>query len=711
MKKIISLVVFSLFAVLSLHAQLDRSVRPKPGPAPEIQLGEFESFSLDNGLQVIVVENRKVPVVSFQLTLDIDPILEGDAKGYVDFAGQLMREGTTTRSKAEIDEAVDFLGATLSTYDTGIYASSLKRHQNVLLDLMADVLLNPTFPEEELEKRITQTRTGLQTIKTDGNSIARNVATTQVYGNDHPYGEVVTEQTLDNINVDLLRQYYQTYWKPNTAYMVIVGDIDVSEAKSLMNEYFAPWQKGDVPNHTYPTPTPPQGRKVAFADRAGAVQSVVQVAYPVVLPVGHEDIVKVNVMNSILGGGVFSGRLMQNLREDKGYTYGARSNITNDRVVGRFIASTEVRNDVTDSTVVIILDEMQTLRDEPVDEETLQLVKNFATGQFARSLESPRTIANFALNIKRYDLPEDYYATYLERLNAVTIEDVQQMAQKYLKPDNAIIVVAGNIEEVPETLKTFSAEGEVELFDAFGRPATAPELTEAPAGVTIETVIDKYINAIGGKEGLALIKDMTQVIEIPMMGQIAVVKQFQQAPDKLRIETVFGGMTVQTQVFDGQKASMSGMMGKQEFTEGAEFEAMKMQALMDIDMNYADYGIEKSLEGVANVDGQKACKVMVVSPSGQKSYEYYEVDSGLKIKTESETGVATIEEYQSIVLEQEGEKPGFFARLFGKETPVETFELKFPAKITQQAAGQLIEMTVTDIDINTGIEDTQFQTN
>ncbi len=711
MKKIISIFIFSFLAVFTVSAQLDRSQRPEPGPAPVIQLGDFESFTMDNGLQVIVVENRNVPVVSFQLTLDIDPIMEGDAKGYIDFAGQLMREGTTNRTKAEIDEAIDFLGANFSTFSSGMFGSSLTRHKTTLLELMSDVLHNPTFPEEELEKRINQTRSGLQTIKTDGNAIARNVSTTQTYGYDHPYGEITTEETLDNITVDLLRDYYNTYWKPNVGYMVIVGDIDVTEAQSLMNEYFGKWERGDVPRHSYSTPTPPEGRRVAFAERTGALQSVVQITYPVELPVGHEDAIKVSVMNGILGGGVFSGRLMQNLREDKGYTYGARSNISPNRLISRFIASTEVRNSVTDSTVVEILGEMEKLINEPVSDTDLDLVKNYMTGQFARSLESPRTIANFALNIKRYDLPEDYYATYLTRLEDVTIEEVQQMAQKYLKPDHSIIVVAGNMDEVPETLEKFSATGTVEFFDAFGQPYEAPELQEAPAGVTVQTVLNEYYDAIGGKENFSKINDLKQVIEIEMMGQKASINQYQKAPDKLRVETIFGGNVVQTQIFDGTTAAMKGMMGSQEFTEGPEFEAMKMQAIMNIEMNYADYGIEKSLEGIANLDGKKAYRVLVVSPEGQKSREFYDYQTGLKIRSESEMGTALYEDYQPIVIEREGERPSFFARLFGAKTPVESFELKFPHLITQQAGGQTIEMNVTEIEINSGIEEEKFSIN
>lgn len=694
MKKIISLFLFSIFVMLmsSASAQLDRSQRPAPGPAPTIQLGEFETFTMDNGMQVIVVENRQVPVVSFQLTLDIDPVLEGDAKGYVDFAGQLMREGTTQRSKEQIDEEIDFIGATLSTRATGMFASSLTRHADALLDLMSDILLNPVFPEEELQRRISQARTGLQATKTDAGSIAQNVSMTQVFGYDHPYGEITTEETLENIHVEMLRAYYNTYFKPNVAYMVIVGDINAEEAREVMNRYFAQWQPGEVPSHTYPTPTPPESNRVAFAERMGASQSVVAITYPLVLPPGHEDAIKVNVMNSILGGGVFSGRLMQNLREDKGYTYGARSRITNDPLVGRFVAQTEVRNSVTDSTVVEILYEMQRLIDEPISQQDLALVINYLNGEFARSLESPRTIANFALNIQRYDLPEDYYATYLEKLHAVTVEDVQQMARKYLKPENAIIVVAGNKDEVPPTLERFSATGQVEHFDAFGRPYVEAELTEVPEGVTLETVLKNYYDALGGKENILQINDLIQVMKTNMMGMEITVTSFQKAPNKMRVETAMGGNVMSTQIFDGNKALVTSPMGQQEFTEGPEFEMMKMQAILNIEMKYADFGISKQLLGVESVNGSPAYKVEVTSPQGQRTFEYYDVESGLKVRTETSQGIANISDYRAVSFERNGK----------------TQKVKFPYFIEQSGGPQTMELEVVDIQIDTNIADEKF---
>ncbi len=686
MKKLI-LSLLSILVVFAASAQLDRSQRPEPGPAPVIQLGEFESFELENGLKVIVVENRQVPVVSFQLTLDIDPVMEGDATGYVSMAGSLLREGTTNRSKQEIDEAIDFIGGSLSTFSTGMFASSLTRHKESLLDLMSDVLLNPSFPESELERLVNQNISGLATTRNDASAMAANLSRALAYGPDHPYGEITTEESLENITREQIVQYYENHFKPNVAYLVIVGDIDVAEAREVANRYFGQWQPGEVPSRSFPTPTAPEGNRVAFANRAGAVQSVVMVTHPLVLTPGHPDAIKVSVMNSILGAGGFSGRLLQNLREDKGYTYGAYSNISTDRLVSRFMARTEVRNEVTDSTVTEILNEMRRMVHEPVDERSLQLIQNFLTGNFARSLESPRTMANFALNIERYGLPEDYYATYLEKLNAVTIEDVQEMAAKYLKPENAIIVVAGNRDEVAETLIPFSATGEVEFFDPFARPVEDIALRPAPQGYTAETVIEKYIEAIGGRENLENMQDMKTDMTASAMGMQFQMTNYQKAPHYSLQKMKMGEMVMQQVLFDGEKVVIASQMGRQEFTEGEEFEQMKMQSVMNMELKYKEFGFEKQLLGIESIDGQDAFKVEVVSPGGVKSYDYYALETGFKIKSISTESQSTYSEYKNV--------DGFF----------------LPHKVVTEAGPQLIQMTINSVEINTGIDTEVFTIN
>jgi zinc protease len=473
MKKIVSILILSLLTG-SLIAQLDRSTPPSAGPAPQINIGEYKKFKLPNGLQVFVVEDHKLPMVAYSLTLEIDPVLQGDATGFVSLAGSLMRSGTKNMSKEEIDETIDFIGATLSTSSQGMYARSLKRHSETLLKVMSDVLINPSFPQEELEKSIRQEETVIAAGKNDPSSIAANITTVLRHGNEDPYGEIVTEETLKNITVDKLHSYHQTYFRPNVAYLVIVGDITLKEAKAQAKKYFGKWKKAPVPEHRFSLSPPYEEPKVAIANRDGANQSSIYVTHSLNLTPGHPDAIKANVMNQVLGGGSFSARLFQNLREDKAYTYGAYSNLRTDKRVGNFTASASVRTSVTDSALHEMLFEINRLQKELLTEEDLELVKNMLMGSFSRSLEDPQTIARFALNIERYKLPADYYRTYLEKVAAVTPQDVKEMANKYLYPDNAIILAVGEADKIREVMKSlFTIWQSCTMYDYYGKEVAA----------------------------------------------------------------------------------------------------------------------------------------------------------------------------------------------------------------------------------------------
>src|SRR5690554_3980115 len=226
----------------TLYGQVDRTKAPEPGPAREIEIGEYQTFTLKNGLQVFVVENHKLPRVQFSLQLRHDPVYEGEKAGYVSMAGELIGTGTTSRSKAQLDEEVDFIGAALNTSAQGIFASSLTKHTDKLLDLMTDVLYNPAFNPDELEKIKTQTRSAIVANREDPEVIASNVRDALVYGKDHPYGDLVTEKTLDAITLEDCKAYYNTYFRPNNAYLAIVGDIDLKTAKKLVNKHFGKWE-------------------------------------------------------------------------------------------------------------------------------------------------------------------------------------------------------------------------------------------------------------------------------------------------------------------------------------------------------------------------------------------------------------------------------------------------------------------------------------
>ncbi|HPT15289.1 MAG TPA: pitrilysin family protein, partial [Bacteroidales bacterium] len=236
---------------------LDRSKRPEPGPAPIIKIGEAESFVLSNGLKVFVVENHKIPRISYQLVLDYDPVLEGEYAGYVDFAGQLMRTGTTTRSKDQIDEAIDFIGARLNTSSDGLSASCLTRHNEALLDIMADIIKNASFKQDELEKIRTQTLSALEADKNEPSSISEKVGKKLLFGQNHPYGESESEASVKKITLEKCENFYKTYFRPNIGYMAIVGDITAKDAQTLIEKYLGGWQQGEVPKTKFMTPKPP----------------------------------------------------------------------------------------------------------------------------------------------------------------------------------------------------------------------------------------------------------------------------------------------------------------------------------------------------------------------------------------------------------------------------------------------------------------------
>lgn len=688
-------IMFTMFLIffsgIEALAQLDRSIRPKAGPAPEITIGEHQSFTLDNGLKVIVVENHKIPQISYQLSVDVDPVMEEDAVGYVSMTGNLMRSGTKNKTKQEIDEQIDFIGGNLSTYGNGIYASSLTKHSDELLKLMSDVLMNPIFPEDELEKNKKRTISGLAASKTRPSSIASRVAQRIRYGDNHPYGEIQTEEKVDNITRDHCVNYYNTYYKPNTSYLVIVGDINLKEAKEKAEKHFGSWKKGEVPSHEYKVPEAPEKTKVVLVHQDGAVQSVINVTYPLKLTPAHEDVIPVRLTNDILGGGVFSGRLMQNLREDKGYTYGARSTISTDELVGYFNASAEVGTDVTPDAVNQFLIEMRRMRDEKVSEEHLNLVKNVRTGSFARSLERPQTIASFALNTERYKLPKDYYANYLKNLNAVSVNQVQEMALKYILPEHSYILVVGDKEKLMEELKEYTADGEVLLLDDYGNQLKEKTTKKLPEGITAQKIIDQYIEAIGGKEKLQAVKDITIKASTVMNGMEINQITYRKAPNKYAMKMSMNANVLMEQKFDGEVGKMKSFQGEQEI-KGDDLENLKIEAAINTELKYDNLGIKITLTGIETVKDKNSYKLKVQLPTGKTTYDFYDVSSGLKIMSKQNINTPQGEMTQTQTFSDYQEFDGILYPTLIKISGIQNMELK-----------------VNTVEINTDLTDDLFQ--
>ncbi len=666
--------------------KLDRSIRPKAAPAPVIKLGEYQSFELENGLKVFVVENHKIPRISYSLVLDYSPVMELEYAGYVQTAGQLLRTGTSTKNKDQIDETIDFLGAYLNTSASGINGSCLSKHHEAYLEIFSDILLNANFKQEELEKIRTQTLSGLEAEKNEPDAIATRVGGKLVYGLNHPYGESMTEESVKKITLEKCNEFYQTYFKPNIGYLAIVGDITLAEAKPLVEKYLGSWKKGEVNVQNFPAPKAPAKTTVNIVDRSNSVQSTLNVSYPVDLKPGAPDAIKARVTNAILGGGTF--RLFNNLREKHGWTYGAYSQLSPDRIVGRFTASAEVRNPVTDSAVEQIIFEMNRMRTEAVPDEELNMVKNFMMGNFGRSLENPSTIADFAINTARYKLPADYYANYLTNLAAVSATDVQTMAQKYIRPDNAHILIVGKAEDVAPKLKRFSKSGDIQYYDVQGNwydPSV--KVKPAPAGVTAETVIQGYINAIGGAKKLKKIKDYTINATASMQGMTISLDQYCLVPDYFLLQVGSGPMIFAKQIYNaGKGVSISPMSGETKEMEAAELEGFRDQALGFPELSYVSLGYKLELLGIEEQPEKGACyKLEVTRPSGDKSTEYYDVNTGLKVKVEMKESTGELSNYKDVN------------------------GVLFPFTLSQSMGGQDIKFEVTNVSVNTKLKKDLFE--
>jgi len=681
MKKLILLSFTLLLATMSF-AQIDRSKAPAAGPAPKIQLGNFETFTLANGLQVFVVENHKQPKVSFQLFVNRDAVTEGEHAGLQSIMGSLLMTGTTTKSKTQIDESMDFIGARLSTSSRGAYGSSLTKHKETVLSLMSDVVLNPTFPQEELDKITKQTVNGLLANASDPAAISSNVRSVLMYGKEFPYGEVETKESVESITTDMCKAFYNTYYKPNISYLIIVGDISKADAEPLVEKYFGSWTKGDVPSQTYPTPTAPAATQVAFVDKPGAVQSTISIVYPVDLKPGTPDVIPSSVMNAILGNSGFMARLIQNIREDKAYTYGAYSSLSSDRLVGSFYAGAEVRNEVTDSAIVEFLYEMDRLSKEKVSDEDLQNTKNYLNGRFARSLESPQTVARFALNTARYNLPADYYATYLEKLQAVTAEDVMAMAKKYLRTGNAYILVVGNKDEVADKLKKFSANGKINYYDAYGNPVS--DAQPIPDGVTVDQVVADYFKAIGGKDAAAKIKSQDVTMSTTMQGMPIELHMVSSGSTKMLMVIKSGDMLIQQVTINGNKGNMTGMMGERDL-KPVEIERYLKSTNVFEDLGYT--AENSTLIQIEEMNGVKTYK-MEVTEGDETTLVYYDIKTGLKVASvETKAGgtsTSLLSDYQDVK------------------------GLKYPFKIVEDNAGQVMEMKVEKIELGGKVDESIF---
>lgn len=438
----------------------------------KVKLPRAYETKLANGLQVIVLENHKLPTFSMQMVVLSGGLADPpDQHGASQYTASLLREGTRSRSSKQIAEQVDSLGASLSANSglsaltTNILASGLTDNLDQIMELFADVILNPSFPADELNKLKTRSLGQIRLQRSNPAFLAQEMFSKVMYGS-HPASRIaLSAEEIQRLTPEVLQKYHAAHYKPNNAMFAIVGDVKPAEIVAKLEKAFGSWKQGDVPQTTIPKVSETGPAKIHLINRASSVQTNF-ILGTLTIERTDPDYYALEMMNQVVGGNA-SARLFLNLREDKGYTYGAYSGVSAGKYRGVFRANTEVRTEVTKGSMDELLYEIKRIRGEKVPQEEFDRAKRTIVGSFALQLESPQALLANIITQKLYGLPADYWDTYTLKIAAITPDDVQRVANKYLDLGHMQIVAVGDASKIADVLKQY---GTVEVFDTEGKP-------------------------------------------------------------------------------------------------------------------------------------------------------------------------------------------------------------------------------------------------
>ena len=454
---------------------IDNSKLPKPTANPKFTLPTVEKTKLSNGLEVWLVKQTELPIVSMNMVFKSGTTADPQGlSGLGSTTASLLDDGTKTRTAVDIANEVQSIGAQLSTSSgsdsSGVRMLTLTKNFDKALDVYADVIQNAEFPEAEVESFRKRTLVGLLQRRDNANVISNIVYNRILYGDNHPYGVTLSETSAKAIKRDDLKRFYSTYYRPNNAVLIVVGDADMKMLTPRLEAKFKDWKTGEISAMNLPNAPSRDKAAIYVVDKPGAAQSVISIGQ-IGVSRDNPDFFPLQVMNTILGGG-FTSRLNMNLREDKGYSYGAGSGFSFRRGAGPFAATAGVQTAVTKESVIEFLKEIRGIRGEiPVTQAELEYNKQSLIRRLPAGFETVDQIAGQLATSVVYNLPDNYFADYISRVNAVTLDDVNRVANKYLTPDKLAIVVVGDRKTIESGLKEVEGLGSSIIYlDAEGNP-------------------------------------------------------------------------------------------------------------------------------------------------------------------------------------------------------------------------------------------------
>ena len=681
MKKVYLYAASLVFALAAAQLQAQDRKQPVSGPVPTVHVGQPTSFTLKNGLKVLVVPNHKLPQVSYTLTIDNPLVVEGEKAGVTSILSQVLGNQTKKMSKAQFNDEIDFLGANIRFFSSGAFASGLSKYNETILGLLADGALNSVITQEEFDKAKAQVIESLKTSEKSVSAVASRVEDALLYGKHTAAGEFETEATVSNVTLADVQAYYTKYFTPNSAYLVVVGDVDYKKTEKAVKSLFSNWKQSPVAFEEVATNKNVATTQIDFVNMPNAVQSEIALVNEVNLKMTDEDYFAALLANQILGGGG-EGRLFLNLREAHGWTYGAYSSISTARKYpGKFRASASVRNVVTDSAVTEFIKEIELMRTTLVKNEELKMAKAKYIGNFVMQIQKPETVARYALNKELHKLPADFYENYIKRINAVTPADIQKAAQKYFLNDQMRIVIVGKGADVVGALEGLNKP--MFFYDKEANAVEKPVFKkEVPAGVTVQTVLANYIQAIGGEAKVKAVKSLLITSEAEVQGMklemVNKVKDGFLSSEQKMMGAVMSKQVITPKtgyaVVQGQKTEITGEELKEAQAEATPFSELKTNATA-------------VLTGIEAINGVDAYGVKVGNTTS-----YYDTITGLKI--------AVVQE-----VEQMGQK---MQQVVNYADYKEVKGIKFPFLQTMNV-GIEIEMKIMEVKVNEGVSDADFK--
>ena len=697
MKRII-IVALGVMLLQNSFAQIkvDRSKKPVAGPAPVISIKDPVIFNLSNGMTILVVENHKVPKVRAILNIDAGVIKEGSKAGVMDLMGQMLGEGTTSMDKSKFDESVDIIGADVNLNFSGGSASALTRYFDKAFMLMADALKNPSFPEESFKKIQSQTITGLKQNEKRAATIAERVNTALSYGKQTALGEFTTEQSVKGLSLDDIKEAYKNYITPSRSYLTFIGDITPATAKALAEKAFANWTGVKLTLPVIADVQNPSKTEIDFVDVATAVQAELRVGNLVTNPLNGSDYHALVLANYILGGGAES-KLFMNVREKHGFAYDAHSVMGSGRFQNLFTAVTQVRTDKADSAAAEVISEILNMRDGKITEDELNNAKAVYNGLFALRMENPAITATYASNILINNLPKDFYRTYLQKINSLTVADIQRVAKNYFNESNARIVIVGNGSKILPNLTRLGYP--IKKYDRFADPVIdkpaevkADESVKTTDKVSAFNIVEDYLKAIGGKEEVKKVNSLSATISLEMQGRSFTGSEKIMSPNKHLTELKMGEMIIMRSVFDGTKGYQQQGPQKNDLNEGETKEALDDKGVIP-QLYYIGADYKTEYIGSGKIGEETTYRLKVVMPSGRLSIQEYSSKTGLLLKEETTTKDADTD--TPLTIEYKNYK--------------KAGNIMMPYEITRNEGGQEYTIIYTDIKINEGVTEADFK--